>query len=804
MNKGIKYALRNINRNKLNAFIIIFSLSIAFASVLIIYLFVTQEKSYNSFHTKADNIYRLNYKYVLKDGTTVADHLVNADLVKSLKDNVPQIEHCTPFRIGYMAQLELENENLKISLGIAKQDFFKMFSFKLLYGDKDKLLLDPANIVITQSLAKKIIDKKNSQIEELIGQTVTFTSIRDTPFTITGILEDIPKNSTLDFEAIIPYEYENAFWQSNNRFGNSSLFLELKNNVNSEQANTLISTNVKTFYQKDIERAQKNNELNSSEKCFQAFTLPLKSLYLNNSFHVAFERTGNKTLLNILTVVGILILFIAFSNYVILTLGQSFKKAGEISIRKSFGGREFDILKMFLNENSILIIGSFILGGLLTYLLIPIFNHISEGEIYFNLISKSALIGFSILTICLLIFLTSLIPVLIFRKVKPTIMSAKKLLGSKKTGSSQVFLGLQYTLTIILIIATIVINKQTHFLKNKSLGFSDENIISVVVPYLSQAKSVVLRDILKKEPGVINAALTNRNYFDGYSSRGFEVNNDEVLETYTFKADQYFIPTLDISIIEGRNFTESDINPNNQSIIANQEFISRMNFIGSPIGQFVVAENEKFKIIGVVKDYQFLTSREKIKPMILHSRTSMGNGYSAVLLKFNPLDLTNVIAAMKLDWNEIGTKEKLNYIFWDKELENRYQSEERLSKIISYASIIAIVILTMGLFGLTVLISAQRTKEIGIRKVNGAMVSEILIMLNKDFVKWVAIAFVIAVPIAWYIMNSWLQNFAYKIGLSWWIFALAGIMALLIALITVSFQTFKVARRNPVESLRYE
>lgn len=804
MNNGIKYALRNITRNKLNAFITIMSLSIAFACVLIIFVFVAQEKSYNGFHAKADNIYRLNYKVKLKDGTSGYAHLLNPDLAEYLTDKTPQVAHCTPFRIGSMAQLALDDENLQIKLGIAEQAFFNMFDFELQYGNREVLLEKPDNIVLTHSLAKKLLGNSTKNTESLIGEALKFTFLPNNVFTVVGILKDIPKNSTIDFEAIIPYEFQSAFWQSNNGFGNSTVFIELKNNITIEKAKTQVCENVKHFYKKDIERAQKSNSLHPSDKCFEPYCSPLKNLYLDSDIQSSYERSGNKAQLSILTVVAILILFIAFSNFVILTLGQSFKKASEISIRKSVGGKPIDILKMFLNENSVIILLSFAIGAFLSFLLIPVFNQIMDTEIYFNLVNIPVLTSFILIVVSVLIFTTSLIPVITFRKIKPTLNAAKKLLGNKNNNSSQVFVGLQYTLTIILIIATITISKQTNFLKQTSLGFSDDNIIAVKVHYLNQSTSTVLRDIFKKEPGVKNAALTNRDFFDGYSSTSVKISDNEVMEVYHFKADQNFIPTLNIQLIEGRNFTEEDITPTDRSIIVNEKFVERMAFDGSPLGQIVEVYNRKFEIIGVVKNYQFFTSRDKIEPMILHSQTQMGNSYSAVLLKFNPQNLKIVISAIESGWNEIGTKENLNYVFWDQELENRYLSEERLSKIITYASIIAIFLLILGLFGLTVLISAQRTSEIGIRRVNGAKVSEVIILLNSNYLKWVFIALIISCPIAWYILTQWLQNFANKTELNWWVFALAGLSAFMVAMFTVSLQTFKAARRNPVEALRYE
>ena len=805
MRNRIQYALRNIMRNKLNVAITTIGLAMALASVLIIFLFIGQEHSYNNFHKNADRIYRLNYTIVMKDGTKGSDDLINPDLAKDLEDKVPQIEHCAPYRVGYMAQLDLKEKNLKVNLGIASQEFFDMFSFKLLRGNRNDLLVDPTNIVITKSLAKKITGTDSPDYDQLIGQGLEFTFIKDLSFTIKGILDDVPKNSTLDFEAIIPFEYENSFWQSNNGLGNSILFYELKNDVVPEQANDLVYTVVKEFYQKDIEQAQKSNLLSSSSDCFQPYALPLKSLYLDDSLNgTAYQLTGNRTQLKILTIVALLILFIAFSNYIILTIGQFFKKAGEVSIRKSMGGKNVDIFKMFLSENSITILISYIAGGMLGYALIPIFNNISENQIYFNLINIPSLVVFSVLSVILLITLTSLIPIIIFRKVKPTLLSTKKMFAGKKAGASQVFVGLQYALTIVLIIATFAITKQTNFLKNKSLGFSDKDIISLDVRYLSQSKSTVLRDILKSQSGVINTSLTNRDFFDGYSTSSFEVSGSEVLETYIFKADNYFIPTLNLKLLEGRNFAEDNVDSTDKSIIVNEEFVKKMKFTGSPVGNIVKSGTDIFEIIGVVNNYQFLTSREQIQPMVLYANTDIGNGYSSILIKYNPQNLSDVISAIKKGWKQMDTKETLNYTFWDKELENRYKAEERLSKTILYASIIAIIILTLGLFGLTVLISAQRTNEIGIRKVNGAKIAQVVMMLNGNYLKWVFFAFLVACPLGWYLMNKWLENFAYKTDLSWWIFALAGLLALGIALLTVSWQSWRAATRNPVEALRYE
>lgn len=804
MNAGIKYALRNLKRNKLNTIITVAGLSFALASVLIIYLFVSQEQNYNNFHTNADRIFRLNYSLKLKDGNEVAGHLTSPTLAKELKDKIPQIEYATPYRIGYMAQFDLNDQNMKINLGISEQSFFNMFGFKLLHGNRETLLQHTTNIVLTRSLAKKVWPNKADNLNDILGEPVRFTFIPDQAFTVSGILEDIPKNSSISFEAMIHFEYERPFWQSNNMFGNSNIYYQLKQDQDQVAINNLIGKEVKQFYSSEIESAQKNNQLSSMNNCFQPFSLPLTEAYLYSQINDSYGKNVDKTHLNILTLVGALILIIAFSNYIILTIGQFYKKAGEVSIRKSVGGGNLDILRMFISENTLIIAFAFIIGAVLGYLFIPSFNDFAQSNLYLNQVNTKMLILFIVLAVLLLITLTSLVPFIAFRNIKPTALATKNMLKGKKGGVSHLFLGLQYTLTIILITAALVIDKQTNFLKNKSLGFADDNIISLNVSYLPQSTAVVLRDNLLKQPGVTSTALTNRDFFDGYSTRNFKVSGNESMEVYMFKIDDNFISTLELELIGGRNFFESEITPNNKSVIVNEQFIKQMGFENLPIGGIVVAGSNRYKIIGVVKDYQFLTNREKIEPMMLYADPNTGNGYSSILVKYNPTMLSNVISGIKTKWDEIGTKEQLKYTFWDQELENRYLAEERFGKLIKYATIIAIVILALGLFGLTVLISSQRINEIGIRKVNGAKISEVILLLNTNYIKWVSLAFILASPIAYFVMNKWLENFAFKTALSWWIFAFAGFLALLLALFTVSWQTFKAARSNPVEALRYE
>ncbi|HKI90006.1 MAG TPA: FtsX-like permease family protein, partial [Draconibacterium sp.] len=327
------------------------------------------------------------------------------------------------------------------------------------------------------------------------------------------------------------------------------------------------------------------------------------------------------------------------------------------------------------------------------------------------------------------------------------------------------------------------------------------NIIDIRTYHLTNSEKLTLRDQLKSYPGIVNLTLTDRDYTGARSSNGIKKSGGENITTRILNVDNNYIPTLKLNLIKGENFTEIS---GEKSIIVNQRLLAALDIEDNPIGSTVMMDGENYRIVGVVKDFHYDSMKEEIMPLILKPRTIKGDRGNFIFLRYHPKQLAKLLPFIKRSWKEIIPDKELDLNFWDEQLNNRYQLEEQWSKIIGYAAIIAIIISSLGLFGLTLMTVNTRKKEIGIRKINGARVSEVMTLLNKDFVKWVVISFVLTTPIAYYAVTKWLENFAYKTTLSWWIFALAGLLALGIALLTVSWQSWRAATRNPVEALRYE
>jgi len=800
MNKNILYAFRNILRNKVNSAITVTGLSVAFACLLLIFLYVTQEFSYNNFHKNKDDIFRVNYSIKWYDGSVTNSTLLNPELSQIIKEKVSGVKHSTAFRSAHKQTLSFEHQNLEETLCMTEPDFFNMFSFHVLYGNPEQLLRNPNELVITKSLANKLCSIGRCSTEELLGKSVSFMKTEDQPFVISGIIEDVPKNSTLQFSALIPYSYERNFSMSNNMFGNSTIFYETNLKENKPNIEASVGVVVLNYYQNLIERFKGYKAFAGTDDCIQPSTVSLKDTHLNNVFS-DYETTNNKTSLYILSVIGLLILIIASSNFIMLSLGQAFKKVGEVGIRNTLGARKMNIFSIFFSENLILSFIAFVLGVAVCALLLPVFKNLAPNEIYTHLIHIPMVVLFVAGCLFIIALSTSIVPVLKLVNIQPNLLSSKKLGFGKGSSVTRIFVTLQYGLSILLIILTISVVRQTNYMKYKDLGFSSENIIDIRTYHLTNSEKLTLRDQLKSYSGIVNLTLTDRDYTGARSSNGIKKSGGENITTRILNVDNNYIPTLKLSLIKGENFTEIS---GEKSIIVNQRLLAALDIEDNPIGSTVMMDGENYRIVGVVKDFHYDSMKEEIMPLILKPGTIKGDRGNFIFLRYHPRQLAKLLPFIKRSWKEIIPDKELDLNFWDEQLNNRYQLEEQWSKIIGYAAIIAIIISSLGLFGLTLMTVNTRKKEIGIRKINGARVSEVMTLLNKDFVKWVVISFVLTTPIAYYAVYKWLGNFAYKTNLSWWIFALAGLLALGIALLTVSWQSWRAATRNPVEALRYE
>jgi putative ABC transport system permease protein len=787
-------------KNKLNSFITVIGLSVASACLLLIYLYVSQEIGYNSFHENKESIFRVNYFIGHADGTKVSSIYLDPKLSEILKNKIPQVKRSTAFRNAHNPSMKFENQNFEEKTFITEQDFFKIFSFKMIIGNKDKVFENPDEIVITLSLADKFAAIDSCTKEELIGKPVFFIKTGDQPFTISGIMEDVPKNSSLQFDALIPYKYEGAFNSSSNMFGNSTIFYKVTGNENTHLAEEQINKLLKEHYTNLLDEQKNRNVLINSDEAFTAFSLPITETYLSK-VNTDYELKNNRTSLYILSIIGALILIIACINFVLLSLGQSFSKEREVGIRKAMGAGKRNIFNLFFTKSLIITSVSVLLGVELCFLFFPVFNEIAQNGIYTGLIILPHVFVFVIACVLFIVMSTSFFPIVKLTGIQPN-QTIEKHDKGEKVNITGIFVMLQYGLSIVLIILTIAVVRQTNYMKHKDLGFSSQNILYLRVYQIDNSDKLALRDRLKNYPGITDVTLTDRDFIDGRGNNRIKNNKGEYILTRILNVDKNYVPTLNLKVIQGENFTDEI--QENQSVIVNEKLLLRLGFDDNIVGQIIQMDGKNLRISGVVKDFHYDSMKEEIEPLMLILRTYTGDRGNFLFIKYRADQLDKVMQFILETWKDIAPGKELDFKLWDEQLNQRYKAEEKWSKIIGYASLVSIIISSLGLLGLTLLVINRRVKEIGIRKINGARISEVMVMLNTTFIRWVTISFIIACPIAWYVMHKWLENFAYKEKLSWWIFALAGIIALGTALLTVSWQSWRAATRNPVEALRYE
>lgn len=797
---NFRFAFRNILKNKIHSLISIVGFSVASACLLLIFLLVSQEFNYNNFHPENDHIFRFNYTCKYDNGVIERTTLVERELSEIITAKVPQVEKCTAFRGAHMPSILFENKYFEENLCITEADFFDIFNFPVLHSLHQKLFQNPDEIVITKRLADKFKAIKSCDLNELLGMTITVPKAGNQTFVISAIVQDPPKNSSIQFDALVPYQYsENLPW-SNNIFGKSSLFYKTDRIENNEIAEKLIGDVVTDYYQNVIKINQERKYLADTTNCFTPFSLPISEIYLSN-IKSDYEKYSNKTGLYTLSSVGLLILIIACCNFMMLSIGITLKKLDELNVRIVVGAKAKNIISLLFTENFIIVTLAFALGMFLAFESLPLMNILIQKDIYLELVNIPLLSAFILFTIFTISLLTSALQLYKLNRIHKQYRSGRKTVQTR-FGSIHLFITLQYILSIILIVIGTVIIKQTNYMKNMDLGFSSRNILNLRIYHLDQNEKRAIRDKLKSYPGIKSLTLTDRNYLSGRSS-GFVANKKgDLVESRILNVDFDYVSTLNLDMIRGENFSPK--HTDNQTVIINSRLADFLGIDKNPIGNTLSLYGQERSIVGIVEDFHFDSMRDQIAPLMLMLKSDCGRRSKFLFLKYHPEQLNQLIPFIEKVWQEVVPNKELDFKFWDEQLKDRYQDEERWSQIISYSALLAILLSSLGLFGLTLIIINRRIKEIGIRKVNGAKTKEILVMLNGEFVKWVMIAILIASPIAWYITNQWLQKFAYKTELSLWIFALAGVIALGIALLTVSWQSWRAARRNPVESLRYE
>ncbi len=779
----IKSTIRSFYNFKVYTFINLFGLVLGLTCSTVIFLYVNFEYSFDSFHKDKDRIFRVNEISTSPQNKSIHPSL-RMPYGPALKNEVSEIEDVVRLRNNWHANTLMFNDKVIALENVifADSNLFSFFTFKIIYGQPSQLLASKNSIVLTQKISKLLFGNENP-----LGKVVEYDN---NSYVITGIIDDIPLNSHIQFEAVFPMK---------TLLNSSDVYLGWDGGISATTFVKLFSSNLEINVEKKMPDFlwEKINKKNEDTGFFSEFYLePLSHIHLFSKVDWDSNKKEGKYVL-ILLFIGSLILLIAIINYLFISNGTLTLRQKEFSIKNYFGLGEFGVAKQIFIDSIIL----FILSGIISIIIILVLkSQISElfsvDFLSFQLKNNILLLSIGIIVIS---GITSAIQFVIYKR---------KVINSPVVGlSSPPFLrkklvyisALQFCISIALISSMLVVYKQLNYALQKDLGFTYDNIINASHASIGLKQKMLINEI-SKLPGVENVSASYGIPGLETTANGYKPEGEEQWQIFSaLYIDDNFFNTFQLELIEGRNFREG-INTDTKKFIINETLAKQLNW-NNPIGKLLFREGN-YEVIGVVKDFHVSLIYNKIPPLII-SKEEPDEFYS-LSIALIPGEAQQTITQIEKLWNTIIPDVPFNYSFLNSKFESLYSEIKQTGTILFLFTGISILISILGLFGITFLLINSKVKEIGIRKVNGASVFEIVKMLNYNFVKWFVIAFVIAVPITWYIMNQWLQGFAYRVEQSWWIFALAGTTALLIAVLTVSWQTFKASRRNPVDALRYE
>jgi putative ABC transport system permease protein len=804
-------AFRCLRRNKLLSVVNIAGLSIGLSCVMLIMLFVNDEFSFDKFQAKSPRLFRLVSVSTDSAGKEYTRGITGAAQGPAFAADIPEIESfCRIKPAGWHTITKTSDKNvLQAEVLYTDTSFFNLFSFKVLSGNPKHMLDGRNTVVLTDAQAAKTFGNQNP-----VGKTIDIeVDDKFETFVVSGVVKNAPVNSSIQFDMLIPFEHSlpadakernNIATDWNSSYLNT--FFLLHNGTNPQKAQNKFEQAFLKENGANWEKFKKHYGKNITQSYFlQPFlNIHLKLDSKKYSASNGLTNAGDVDHSYILTALGILILIIACINFINIMLARSVKRSKEIGVRKVSGSSKGQLIGQFLSESAIITALAFIPALIMVQLFLPQFSELANKQFDISYLFQFKIVLLFFALWILVSFLAGFYPAFVASGFNPvqTLYGRFKLSGKNTLGRSLVVM--QFVIALTLIICTVVFQRQFSFMTHSDQGYKTENVMRVELPYGKPNETQLIKNKLAKQPSI---QIVGAKAGD-YNKTVFVINKKETDWTYFENIDDQYLQLLQIPLVKGRYFDHNNPADTITSCMVNESFVKTfLDASRSPIGQLIgrpsmEKKGAQMEVVGVVKDYHLNSFREKIEPVYfaLDKHANAHNLY----VKYMPNQSKAAMEAVQTACKAVLPYDVLSYTFLDDFNRERYTSEEQWKKIVTDAAVIAIIISALGLFALTTLATEQRIKEIGIRKVLGASVSNITTMLSASFIKLVLIAFVIAVPIAWYFMNKWLQDFAYRITLSWWIFALSAILTVLLAFITVSYHTLRAALANPVKSLRSE
>jgi putative ABC transport system permease protein len=778
-----KIALRNIKRYSVYSILNISGMAIGMASAILILLWVLDEWSYDRHFEHADNLYRVIEKQNSPGGEVSLYAPTLSAVAQALKNEYPEI--ISSSRIMHTPlTLKKGDEFIEETVVAVDKDFLKMFNIGFVHGDINSALNDPHNIVITEETAHKYFGN-----EDALGQTLPS---RGFLVTVTGVVKSLPHNSHFRFDFLISTDFfveSGAHINAWEDRGRSYTYVELNKGTDSKLVDKKIQNLIK-------------NHIKGSDA--EILLQNIKKIHLCSSRKYNYDISGNGDITDVLILglIAIFILLIACINFMNLATAQSIRRAREIGVRKVAGANKRKIITLFLGESLLIVLIALVIALFFVELMLPGLNILIGKQLSVNY--QSAGLYFGLITVVVFCsLLAGSYPAFYLSSLNP--LDIMKGVINKNPGNARfrrVLVIFQFSLSILLIICTLIVETQIKYIQNKNLGFNKDNIGYFMFPTRpSDPKLETLKKELGSHPDILSVTRAWNPFFNEGTRNGFtwagKRESDDVY-FHMLGADVDYAKTYQLELKEGRFFS-SGFSTDNTAIVINEE-AAKILGLNNPIGKTITnSRGSVLNIIGVVKDFHIQSLHYKIGPLIMQMSES-NNFY----IRIKPDKIISTVEFIKKTFKSFDPGLPIDFHFLDDDYDTLYRTEQRMGKIFGYLSFLAIIISCLGLVGLSLYMTECRTKEIGIRKINGAKSIEIFSLMSGEYILWVMISMITAYPIAWFAMHKWLENFAYKTPLSWWIFALAGLLALGIALLTVSWQSWRAATRNPVEALRYE
>jgi putative ABC transport system permease protein len=794
----LKIAWRNIWKNKVFSAINIIGLSVGMAACIVIMLFVSYEKSFDNFHTK--NIYRLNEVQTIgEQGATQKVALSMFPMGPTLKQDFPEIKSFTRVHWDNKYQLTLDTKRVFLpQVFFVDSTFLKIFDFKVIRGDRLTALLKPHTAMITEETAKKLFGNADP-----IGKIITHYGDDTTTFAVTGVLANVPKNSQLQFDALFSFSTIYNPRMFSNWGGNwLNTYLELAPGTDAAALDKKFPAYLKRHLKGD------------SWKYYQLFVLPLKDVHANSADigldYINYQKFDRKST-NLFAIIALIVLVIACVNFINLSTARSVERAKEVGIRKSIGAHRFQLAIQFLGETVLIAFLALIFAIVFVELALPYINNLSERDISFNIFSNFTL-TLTVLGGTVFIGLISGIYPAIYLS---SFQAAKVLKGSVQVGKNKsslrnILVVTQFASAIFLMIATVFVLKQLSFMQKQDPGYNRDQIINIPLDGVTTKKYDLFRDELSGSTLVSGVTASQDILGSHLDQTGvtFKPANGPIqqLGTTLLVVDSNYLSLYNIKIVAGSNFSSGKV-PDGRQYIVNEALAKELlkDHPKYPLSSLIGAQfgfDSLGTITGVAKNFNFNSLQYKIEPMFMVRARHYG--FRDISVKINGSNTTAALAFIKSKWDSVYPDYPFEYQFLDDHFNEVYKADNQVSQIVGILAGLAIFISCLGLFGLASHSAEKRVKEIGVRKVLGASVQNITLLLSSNFLKLVLIANIIAWPVAWFGVHKWLQGYAFRIDIQWWIFALAGITSILIAFFTVSFQSIKAALANPVKSLRSE